>query len=121
MTEAREETTALTARLQRERQTTLALVETMEADMLAVVESSAGSNADDEHDPEGATIAFERARLATLIAVSRKRLGDITLALERVETGEHGRCAVCGREISASRLEARPFARLCLDCAAAAS
>jgi len=111
----------LTARLQRERQTTLALVTTMEADMQAVVESSAGSNADDEHDPEGATIAFERSRLATLITMARKRLGEIVAALERVETGDHGRCARCGRQISAARLEARPFARLCLDCAAATS
>jgi DnaK suppressor protein len=112
---------SVSARLRHEQQTTLALVVAMEADMQAVVESSADSNADDEHDPEGATIAFERSRLATLITASRKRLDEITAALERVETGEHGRCAVCGKQISAARLEARPFAQLCLDCAAAAS
>ena len=111
----------LTARLRREQQSTLALALAMEADLRAVVESSAGSNADDEHDPEGATIAFERSRLATLIAGSRTRLAEITIALDRVGTGEHGRCAVCGQGIGAERLEARPFALLCLDCAAAAS
>ncbi len=112
---------ALTTRLRREQQATLALVETMQADMQAVLEASAGSNADDEHDPEGATIAFERSRLATLISASRRRLDEITAALARVETSEHGRCTVCGREISAARLEARPFTPLCLDCAVAAS
>lgn len=105
-------------RLLRERESTLALVESMEADMRSVIEATAGSNADDEHDPEGATIAFERARLATLLTASRARLAEITAALTRVESGVYGVCAHCGRQIGAARLEARPFAPYCLTCAA---
>lgn len=114
-------TTEVVSRLLRERVGTLALVESMEADMQSVIEATAGSNADDEHDPEGATIAFERARLATLLTASRGRLAEITAALARVESGVYGVCVGCGRQIGAARLEARPFAPHCLACAADAS
>ena len=40
-------------------------------------------------------------------------------ALERIEDGTYGDCVRCGNEISAGRLEARPEAALCIDCASA--
>ena len=40
-------------------------------------------------------------------------------ALEKLGTDRYGVCENCGQEIAEARLEARPEARLCIDCAAA--
>jgi DnaK suppressor protein len=82
-----------------------------------VVEASRTSNADDEHDPEGATIAFERQQVAALLEQARRRLADVEAALARREAGGYGRCETCGRPIAAERLAARPAARTCITCA----
>ena len=79
--------------------------------------ASAESNADDEHDPEGATIGFERAQLSALLEQSRARLVELDRALERVAAGTYGACEACGQPIAAGRLEARPTARTCVACA----
>ncbi|HEY3437081.1 MAG TPA: TraR/DksA C4-type zinc finger protein [Actinotalea sp.] len=83
-----------------------------------LVEASAGSNADDEHDPEGTTIAFERSQLDALLHQARERVVEIEAALDRIATGRYGRCEVCGEPIAQARLEARPTARTCVACAA---
>ena len=82
-----------------------------------VVDASRQSNADDEHDPEGATIAFERQQVAALLDSARRRLADIDDALARVEAGEYGTCATCRRPIAPERLAARPSTRTCIACA----
>ena len=46
----------------------------LERDFAGIVESSASANADDERDPEGATIAFERQHLVALIEQARDHL-----------------------------------------------
>ena len=79
--------------------------------------ASRSSNADDEHDPEGATIAFERQQLAALLDQARRRLADVEAALERRAAGRYGVCENCGRPIAPERLAARPAARTCIDCA----
>lgn len=82
-----------------------------------VVAASADSNADDEHDPEGATIGFERAQVGALRARAEHTLAEIDAAQERLEHGTYGRCAVCGRPIAPARLAARPTATRCITCA----
>lgn len=82
-----------------------------------VVAASRDTNADDEHDPEGATIAFERSQLAALVAQVRERLAEVEAALERLARGTYGTCEVCGRPIAPARLEVRPTARTCVGCA----
>jgi RNA polymerase-binding transcription factor DksA len=42
-------------------------------------------------------------------------LEEIDLALDRIEEGTYGTCAVCGREIPEERLAAVPYATLCID------
>ena len=86
----------------------------MTADMDRLVEASRDSNADDEHDPEGQTIAYERSQLAALTEGLRARLAELDAAAARVEGGTYGGCEVCGEPIPAGRLEARPTARTCL-------
>jgi DnaK suppressor protein len=81
-----------------------------------VVAASRDSNADDEHDPEGATIAFERQQLVALTAQLQRSREDLLRALEQGDG--YGSCERCGRPIGAERLEARPTARTCIGCAA---
>ncbi len=87
------------------------------ADHAEVVAASRDTNADDEHDPEGATIAFERSQVGALIAQVRRHLDEVQAALERLEDGSYGTCDSCGRPIGAARLEARPAATRCIACA----
>lgn len=91
----------------------------LEADLESLVAASADSNADDEHDPEGQTIAYERAQLRALILAARDQLSAAAAALVRVEQGTYGMCEVCGHAIPAERLEARPTARTCVQHTAA--
>ena len=80
----------------------------------AVTAARADANTDDEHDPEGATIAFERSQADALRTAARARLTAIDAALGRLAAGTYGRCVVCGAPIPEARLVARPFAATCL-------
>ncbi|TAL23243.1 MAG: TraR/DksA family transcriptional regulator [Frankiales bacterium] len=82
-----------------------------------IVAASQDSNADDEHDPEGATIAFERQQVAALVEQLERSRADIERALAQWETGSYGRCECCGEPIGVARLDARPTARTCIGCA----
>jgi DnaK suppressor protein len=96
---------------------TLELVRSMNADFHAMVAASADTNADDEHDPEGSTIAFERSQLAALLAQAQSRLEELAAAEQRLDAGTYGICESCGGPISAARLSARPATRTCITCA----
>ncbi len=82
-----------------------------------IVAASRDSNADDEHDPEGSTIAFERQQVTALIAALQARRQDIDRALVALDHGTYGVCERCGLLIGAQRLQARPSARTCIRCA----
>ncbi|WP_433305745.1 TraR/DksA family transcriptional regulator [Actinoplanes sp. CA-030573] len=90
---------------------------TLARDLEALFAASRDSNADDEHDPEGATIGFERAQLTALLTAARDRIAEVDDALRRVDAGTYGVCEGCGQPIAAERLAVRPFARLCITCA----
>ena len=86
-----------------------------------LIAAAANSNADDEHDPEGATIAYERSQLDALVHRSRLNLEEIDAAVARIAQGRYGVCETCGRPIAADRLEVRPIARECIACASGRS
>jgi DnaK suppressor protein len=90
----------------------------MRADLIRMQDAAVDANLDDEHDPEGATVAFERSQLTTMIQSTADDLTETAQALERVAQGRYGRCERCAEPIGAARLEARPATRLCVDCAA---
>lgn len=94
-------------------------IEVLQRDLTGIIEAVAGVGTDDEHDPEGSTIAFERAQVDSLLIRVRDHLADLDLALERLEAGTYGMCERCGQPIAAERLIARPAARTCITCAAA--
>ncbi len=100
-----------------ERVAALAQIAALTREFDEVVAASRSSNADDEHDPEGATIAFERQQVAALLEQARRRLADVEAAIRSVEAGVYGMCETCGRPIAAERLAARPAARTCIGCA----
>ena len=103
--------------LRAEQAAAVAAIEALTREFDAVVAASRASNADDEHDPEGATIAFERQQVAALLEAARRRLADVEAALARRAAGRYGVCEGCGGSIPAERLAARPSARTCVACA----
>jgi DnaK suppressor protein len=92
-------------------------LEGLASDFAETVAASLDTNADDEHDPEGATIAFERSQVTSMSRQLEQRLAEVDAALARVAAGTYGTCTACGRPISPARLEARPAAALCITCA----
>jgi DnaK suppressor protein len=67
-----------------------------------------------------ATHVFEQQRDLALRDRERAQLRQVEDALERLAAGTFGACLSCGRPIAAERLEAIPWAALCIDCARAA-
>ena len=105
------------ARLEADRRTALARLARLRADFGGIVDASRDSNADDEHDPEGATIAFERSQVDALVRQTVHHLAEVDEALARLAGGTYGVCERCGEPIPEGRLEARPVARTCVPCA----
>jgi DnaK suppressor protein len=108
------------ARLAAERARVLERLAALTGDYDAVVAASLDTNADDEHDPEGATIAFERSQIGALVAQAREHLAEVDLAVARLDDATYGTCERCGEAIPPGRLEARPTARRCVACASLA-
>ncbi len=105
-------------RLAGERRRTLARLAALRGEHQGFVDASRDTNADDEHDPEGATIAYEREQVGSLVRRAEEHLREIDAAEARLAAGTYGVCEVCGRPIPEERLEARPTATLCVACAA---
>lgn len=80
-----------------------------------IVEAARGSNVDDEHDPEGATLAWERQQAGAMAARAEAERADLLAALDRLTTGGYGRCEICDRAIPEARLRARPATTRCID------
>jgi DnaK suppressor protein len=77
-----------------------------------VEEISTGS---DNHMGDSATATLGREIDYTLGENSEQVLAEINTALQRIDEGTYGTCAVCGKEIAPERLEAYPWASLCID------
>ena len=103
-----------------ERAATLVRVQTLAGSLTDIVSNSDGANSDDEHDPEGSTIAFERAQVSALLASARAYLGALDEALARLSGGSYWECQRCGGGIAPERLAARPAAVHCIACAGSA-
>jgi DnaK suppressor protein len=102
--------------LHAERVMTMARVEALTAEFDDIVAGTDVGNSDDEHDPEGSTIAFERARVSTLLSQGRAYLEELERAQARLADGTYGACEHCGAAIPRERLVALPTARTCVRC-----
>ena len=88
----------------------------LEREFGGIVAAARDAATDDEHDPEGATLAYERQHVAALADAAREDLAEIQAALARLADGSYGTCQACGQQISPERLAARPAARTCVGC-----
>jgi RNA polymerase-binding protein DksA len=77
------------------------------------VEEISGSS--DNHLGDTATATLDREIDYTLGENSEQVLTEIDAALRRIESGTYGTCARCGGQIAPERLEAYPWASLCID------
>jgi DnaK suppressor protein len=71
-------------------------------------------------DPDFAEMAVEiedDTSIEGQAALVSRELASVSRALERIAVGTYGQCVKCGEPISQQRLEARPEAALCIDCA----
>ena len=69
----------------------------------------------DNHLGDTATATFDRELDEGLEEGARQTLVDIDAALKRIDDGTYGACEVCGKPIGAERLDAIPWASLCID------
>ncbi|MFD4183997.1 TraR/DksA family transcriptional regulator [Rhodococcus sp. NPDC058514] len=104
-------------RIAAEQAATVHRIESLTARLADILDGSELTVNDDEHDPEGSTIAFERAQVASLLADARQDLDELTGAEHRLDAGTYGACEKCGRPIGDERLDALPAVRRCIDCA----
>ena len=82
-----------------------------------IVEAASDVATDDEHDPEGATIAWERQQIAGLLDETKLTLAEIDAAEQRIDAGTYGVCTICRGPIGTARLEALPATPTCVTCA----
>jgi DnaK suppressor protein len=115
--DARSDGASARAALETDREAALLRVRTLGAELNGIIADAVDTNADDEHDPEGSTVAFERAQATALVAEARSRVAEIDRALGRLANGIYTTCEVCGRPIPAERLAALASTRTCVGCA----
>ncbi len=100
-----------------ERQRTAERLASLQQNFEEFVAGAEYVNTDDEHDPEGATIAFERAQVIALRDDAAATLAAIDRALADLDAGTYGRCEICGGPIAVERLLALPGVITCVGCA----
>ena len=105
------------SRLTAERRSCRRRIDALSDAFHAIVAAAADVATDDEHDPEGHTIAWERQQLASLLDEARTALADVERAIARLDAGTHGRCVTCGAPIGSDRLDALPATTTCVVCA----
>lgn len=104
-------------RLEAERRRAIDQIEYLSHSVEDIVEAAEWTSTDDEHDPEGATIAYERALASALLRQARDDLAVLDGAMARLEDGSITTCRSCGGPIALERLVALPHVRMCIRCA----
>lgn len=71
----------------------------------------------DANFADSSQVTAERGEAETLALQLRDALAEVEHALDKLADGRYGQCESCGKPIAAARLEAKPAARTCIDCA----
>jgi RNA polymerase-binding transcription factor DksA len=100
-----------------ERDATSRRAESLQRQIGELADQQALTTHDDEHDPEGVTIGYQRAQLQGLLAGAQAELDAIDRAAQRLRDGTYGTCIRCGARIGEQRLAALPATPTCIDCA----
>ena len=105
------------AALERERVTYLEQAASLKAEAESLVEEmEPGDIQFDDESGEGGTVTVDRERDLALSAQAMAAVEEIDHALAKMNNGTYGICENCGKLIPKARLEALPYARLCIDC-----
>lgn len=72
------------------------------------------------HPADISTESDEREKVASLITRETLSLKELDAALERIRDASYGKCDTCDGDIPPARLQALPFATLCVKCQAEA-
>ena len=99
------------------RRRTLRRIDALEQTVAVIIEGSEHTSTDDEHDPEGATIAYERAQAISLLAQARLDLDLLGRAEARLAPDGTLACVQCGARITPERIVAMPTTDTCVHCA----
>ena len=103
--------------LEEERSRVRAAIDNLHAEHPGSISDETGEDAVyDNHLADTATDTYDRELDYTLEENSEHVLTEIDAALRRIDDGSYGQCTSCGRQIPEERLEARPYATLCIDC-----
>ena len=78
---------------------------------------SGGELSFDQNFADSSQVTAERGEVEALAGNLRESLTDVEAALVKLDNGTFGVCEGCGQPIAPDRLEAKPAARLCMDCA----
>ena len=78
---------------------------------------SGGELSFDQNFADSSQVTAERGEVEALAGNLRESLTDVEAALAKLDTGTFGVCEGCGQAIPPARLEAKPAARLCMECA----
>jgi RNA polymerase-binding transcription factor DksA len=111
---------AIRQTLAADKDATEALIARLISDLDSFTDARKDGATDDEHDPEGPTLAFERSQSTAILEQTRQHFAQIESAMLRLDDGTFGVCATCGREIPFARLEVRPYSTQCVACASKA-
>ncbi len=80
-------------------------------------EGPGASLAFDQNFADSSQVTAERGEAEALAATLRETLAEVEHALRKMDAGTYGTCEGCGQAIAPARLEAKPTARFCIDCA----
>lgn len=94
------------------------LVEDLRAELFGILAEQEAKPPDDEHDVEGSSVGYERARVTALLAGAERRLHDLEGVGERLADGSYGICQACAGPIGEERMAALPASTRCIACAA---
>ena len=103
--------------LSAERERVVAALDNLKAENPGSIEDETGDETQDQHFGDVATATHDGVVDYTLADNEEQLLAEIDAALERIEAGTFGVCTNCGKPIAEDRLDARPWADLCIDCA----
>ncbi|MBA3412308.1 MAG: TraR/DksA C4-type zinc finger protein [Actinobacteria bacterium] len=82
----------------------------------SINDEESDDTASENHPADTASVTLDREIDYSLEENSEHVLSEIAGALQRIEDGTFGLCQSCGKPIAPERLEARPWARQCIDC-----
>jgi DnaK suppressor protein len=106
-------------RLDEERERLTKMIRDIEAEREEVrLTETSSDRSPDPNTAEGGSLAFEMEKELSLWQNAQHILANVEEAIERIELGTYGTCDECGSSIPVARLDALPYTKLCVSCAA---